>query len=98
MAMFMTRVELHAAYSSDYDKLHEAMKRQGFTTTITAGDGTVYALPTAEYHYVGQATQAQVLEKAKAAANSTGKSFGTIVTESNGSTWDGLPVVRRKVA
>lgn len=65
MTSYTTRVELHDADSGDYTKLHAAMKRQGFTQTITSDKGIVYPLPTAEYNYVGDRTRSQVLEAAK---------------------------------
>lgn len=91
MAGFNTRVELHSAKAEDYDKLHEAMENQGFSRTITSDDGTTYDLPTAEYDYEGDVTCDQVLEKAKAAADKTGKKYGAIVTESKGRRSTGLP-------
>ena len=36
MASFTTRVELHKAYESDYEVLHAAMGREGFTRTINS--------------------------------------------------------------
>lgn len=90
MTSYTTRVELHDADSSDYTKLHAAMKKQGFTQTITSDQGQVYRLPTAEYNYIGDRTRSQVLEAAKQAAGTVVKSFGVLVTESAGRTWHNL--------
>jgi hypothetical protein len=90
MAKFTVRVELHAASYSDYEMLHAAMERRGFSRFITADDGKIYHLPTAEYDKSGQFTRQQVLDSAKAAATETGKTFAVLVTESDGRTWMGL--------
>jgi len=90
MTSYTTRVELHDAESDDYTRLHAAMKKQGFTQTITSDKGTVYPLPTAEYNYIGDRTRSQVLEAAKQAASTVVKSFGILVTESAGRTWHNL--------
>jgi hypothetical protein len=94
MASFMTRVELHNASSKDYETLHAAMEHVGFSRTIRSDDGHVYHLPTAEYICSGSFTRGQVLQSAKGAAGTTGKSFAVIVTESAGSTWSNLHQVR----
>jgi hypothetical protein len=97
MSAFTTRVELHGATWSDYEKLHAEMRREGFSQTITDGtNGTVYELPPAEYNYEGPITRAAVLNKAKAAASRVKTENSVLVTESAGRTWDGLkPAMRR---
>jgi hypothetical protein len=86
MARFTTRVELHDEESSDYDKLHKAMERKGFTRTIVVGD-TTYHMPNAEYNYDGEATRDQVREKAVEAAKTVRPKFDVLVTESAGRCW-----------
>jgi hypothetical protein len=93
MAAFTTRVELHDAVSSDYDKLHEEMKNRGFKQTVRSDDGITYQLPDAEYNYSGDITRLEVRDKAKAAASQVKKSFGILVTESDGRAWYGLEKV-----
>ncbi len=90
MATFTTRVELHYASEDDYEALHAAMKRKGFSRFIKSDDGITYHLPTAEYNYAGDKNQSQVLDLAKAAADETKKKYAVLVTESNGRTWCGL--------
>lgn len=90
MSSFTTRIELHNATWSDYDKLHTEATKRGFSNVIVADGGARYRLPTAEYNFVGTATRAQILELAKSAAAPTGKKFAVIVTESAGRTWEGL--------
>jgi hypothetical protein len=90
MARFTTRVELHSASYSDYEALHAAMARRGFSRYITADDGKTYQLPTAEYDKSGNFTAQQVLEAAKAGAAETGKSYAVLVTEAAIRTWVGL--------
>lgn len=93
MAKFTTRVELHRAYEDDYEVLHAAMERRGFSRQIRSGDGVTYHLPTAEYDYSGNKTRNQVLDLAKAAASETNKKYAVLVTQSNGRTWSGLEEV-----
>ncbi len=87
MAKFTTRVELHSTNDEDYTALHAAMQEQGFTRTIASSDGTLYSLPTAEYSYEGDSTAVEVREKARVAANSTGKPNWILVTEAITRTW-----------
>ena len=91
MPKFTTRVELHSATDTDYERLHAAMEGEGFTRTISSESGT-YRLPTAEYNRDGQIDTDEVLESAKRAAGRTGKKFAVLVTESNGRTWVGLEI------
>jgi hypothetical protein len=81
MANFTTRVELHQANSQDYDMLHAAMQREGFSRNISSTDGRWYQLPTAEYDCGGTFTIEHVQNCALAAAKSTGKAHGVFVTE-----------------
>jgi len=90
MAKFTVRVELHSASEDDYWQLHGAMQDRGFSRTIRSGNGITYNLPTAEYNFEGSANQDQVLQAAKQAAKTTGRSFGVIVSEAVGRTWEGL--------
>jgi hypothetical protein len=89
MPKFTVRVELHYADDDDYERLHSAMERVGFSRTITGSDGTEYSLPTAEYNTDGTDADA-VLDLAKRAADSTGKRFAVLVTESQRRRWSGL--------
>ena len=90
MAKFITRIELHHANYADYETLHAAMERNGFTRTILGNDGVTYKLPTAEYYCEGNYTRQAVLDSAKHAADSTRKSYAVLVSELVGCTWVGL--------
>lgn len=97
--LFITRVELHDAKSSDYEKLHSAMRSRGFSQTITADNGVMYHLPPAEYYREGQPVTPidTVLAAAKAAAASTGKLSSVLVTETYHTIkWDGLIPVQQQ--
>lgn len=102
MTAFTTRVELHDAAYDEYETLHDEMEQRGFTRTITAGDGTEYHLPWAEYNYLDDRTKEGILALARAAAAETGRRYAVLVTESSGRTWHGLdnvqPGHRRGVA
>jgi hypothetical protein len=98
MAMFIVRVELHGAMGTDYEVLHKAMRAEGFVQTITAQKGGVFHLPTAEYQRIAFETKAEALVKSQRAAAKTGKRHGILVTESNGTTWFGLDVVKQSIS
>lgn len=98
MPQYTTRVELHDADWSDYTKLHEEMKKRGFSQTITADDGSVYELPPAEYNYEGTANRAEVLDKAKTAARAVKQSYSVLVTETASRTWYNLKLLKRAAA
>ncbi len=83
MARFTTRVELHAASTTeDYDTLHEQMEARGFNRTIEDGEGVTYRLPWAEYNCDADNSIEEVLAAAKDAATVTGKKYAVLVTES----------------
>jgi hypothetical protein len=82
MANFLARVELHNATYQDYEALHGAMKRRGYSRTVVSNDRKKYRLPTGTY--VTESTNAtleQAYSAAVAAANDTRKSFWAIVVD-----------------
>lgn len=94
MEKFTARVELHNPEDGDYRKLHEEMKKEGFTRVILnsndKNDTKRYRLPPGEYNYVGEATKYDILEKAKNAASAISSSFEVLITKSSGRTWHNL--------
>jgi hypothetical protein len=90
MADFTVRIELHDALRNDYEGLHAAMERQGFTRVITSDEGRKYHLPWAEYNGTGDLTSMQILNIAQTAANGTGKKHAVLVTEAKSRAWAGL--------
>jgi hypothetical protein len=91
MPRFTTRVELHGADSEDYDTLHDAMRDEGFSKTITdSSTGQEFELPEAEYNIEGDFKKQQVLEKAKNAVAETGLESSILVTKSGGRIWHNL--------
>ena len=95
MSSFTVRVELrdHPA-GDDYDTLHKAMEAEGFSRTIDNGNGVIYRLPTAEYNFIGDLSNSEVIDKAKRAADQTGKAYCVLVTESKGRRWVNLELVQ----
>ena len=95
MGCFMTRVELHGGTAADYEKLHEAMRLQGFSRNIKGSSGRLLRLPTAQYHLESsKLNRSQVHKKAVLAAVTIGKDFAILVT--NGpSTFSGLKEVTK---
>lgn len=94
MPRFTVRVELHNAEWTDYEALHTAMERRGFSRLITADSGRAYHMPWAEYNGEGGLTSTQVLDIARKAAESTGKQSSVLVTEAGSRAWFGLPLAQ----
>lgn len=90
MANFTVRVELHQATWSDYETLHAAMEKKGFSRSITGSDGKTYQLPLAEYNgLAGNLDTAEIRDIAWEAAKTTGKKSAVLVTEGTRA-WVGL--------
>lgn len=81
MAHFITRVELHDASVSDYEKLHAEMEARGFSRNVKGEDGIIYQLPTAEYVYICSEKVEKVRNKAARAAASTGKTYSVVANQ-----------------
>jgi hypothetical protein len=82
LSFFLIRIELHnAKWPDDYESLHAAMEKAGFSTRVTHGGKTLH-LPTAEYVINSDQTTAQLLEKAKGAAATTKRNFCAIIVKS----------------
>ncbi|MCP9269865.1 type V toxin-antitoxin system endoribonuclease antitoxin GhoS [Xenorhabdus sp. XENO-1] len=91
MANFTVRVELHNAKSTDYDELHDKMKKKGFKKTISTNDGKEYSLPSAEYNYPSDSKDKyEVCDLAYGIAKTVKKNPSVLVTKSDGRTWRGL--------
>jgi hypothetical protein len=82
MANFVARIELHNANYDDYETLHAAAIRRGFSRTIVADNGGKYQLPTGTYMAEGtNATLQQAYDAARAAATETRKTFLVVVAD-----------------
>lgn len=90
MAHFTVRVELHGGTQIDYQNLHAAMARSGFTQIIVSDSGIRYRLPNGEYNFEGDAAIANVLNSAQSAAALVGKPAAIFVSEVSKRTWIGL--------
>lgn len=87
MASFTTRVELRGNPSkNDYEKLHAAMGKVGFSQTVEAAGRTFY-LPHAEYDLSAEMTVQQVLELVRKAAGGVWPDHLLLVTEVKSRTW-----------
>lgn len=81
---YLARVELHKATSEDYETLHEAMRKRGFTRFIFSDQNKKYRLPTGTYVATGSRwtlQQAYDFAVAVAAAADTRKSSWVIVVD-----------------
>jgi hypothetical protein len=91
MNRFVTRVLLNGNPTAEqFEKLHKAMKLKGFSRVIMSDDGQYYWLPNAEYYREGNVTTQQVVDDAKAAANSVKTPNEVLVTEAKSIMWNGL--------
>ena len=90
MALFIVRIELHLALSSDYDVLHRSMAQAGFHRKIRDGS-TDYNLPTAEYSIESPANVFAIRDQAAQTAAVTGKAASVLAIEVKTIAWN-LPV------
>lgn len=82
MANYVARIELHNASYDDYETLHSAASRRGFSRTIASDNGGTYRLPTGTYVASGtNATLQQAYDAACAAARETRKAFWVVVAD-----------------
>jgi hypothetical protein len=82
MANYVARIELHNANYADYETLHAAASRRGFSRTIVADNGEKYQLPTGTYVAEGtNATLQQAYNAAEAAATETRRTFWVVVAD-----------------
>lgn len=92
MTSFTTRVELHGATGDDYERLHEAMARAGFTRTIAGVDANgksgTWHLPTAEYDLSSTSTCSQVRDLAKGIADRVKPGAWVLVTQVADRRWN----------
>ena len=93
MAEFITRVELHGATEPDYEFLHSEMAKKGFSRTIVDQAGATHQLPSAEYYISGELSVAVVHQRAKQAADATGKGSWILVSQIVTARFD-LPLIR----
>jgi hypothetical protein len=88
MANFTTRIELFEKAGDpkkpDYQALHAAMKKEGFTQTVEWGEGVTLHLPHAEYNRVSDLTTAQIRDLAVKAASTVWTNFCVLVTKADG--------------
>lgn len=91
MSTYTVRVELHSdQYNPDFETLHSAMQKEGFSKLITSDDGKTYHLPRGEYNISTIKNRSEVLDAAKRAVEVTRESAEILVTESSGRMWSGL--------
>jgi hypothetical protein len=82
MASYLARVELHNATYDDYEVLHAAMQRRGFSRTIASDEPRTYRLPTGTYVAENtSATLEHAYTAAEAAAREVRKTYWIIVVD-----------------
>jgi hypothetical protein len=73
MPSFILRVELHEPHYSDYNLLHDVMKKSDFARAVKLKSGGWGDLPPGEYSIKGDLSTQAVYNKAKYAARSVVK-------------------------
>lgn len=98
MAQFIVRVELQNATPEDYEILHNAMYIENLYKIIADDStGKYYHLPTAEYNYIGNIDDREIiLTKAERAAVKTNRKHSILVTKSAGIIFTGLDELKTK--
>lgn len=87
MSQTIVRVELHGATENDYQILHVAMSRLGFSRYVTDAAGIKFLLPTAEYSAYSDLSAAAIRTSVMSAAESTGRSFWVLVSKTSETDW-----------
>lgn len=87
MAYYAVRIELHYASDSDYLTLHRAMWNAGFRRFVVGDDKKMYLLPTGSYITIANASLQEIFNRAKSAADSTGKSSWIWMVERGAAQW-----------
>ena len=82
-----TRIELRDAPPEAYQTLHDAMTVAGFSSTVKAQNGVVYALPAAMYQCRSKRTISHVLQTARSIAKNLGYESNIITIPSKGAHW-----------
>jgi len=79
---------------ADFNVLHQAMAKKGFSQIIKSSENTEYHLPRATYTIKTTSARSQVLASAKQAVAQTGRSAEILVVEYTACSWDGLKPVK----
>jgi len=87
LANYFARVELHGAkWPDDYEELHEALAKIGFTNCIDFDEGDTKKLPTGFYFARGKSADKNVVSKSVCSAvDTTGYTNEVVVIKSAGS-------------
>lgn len=93
---YIVRIELASKVIINFMALHSAMESRGFKRTILADGGIEYHLPRATYHIETSSNENAVLQAARHAVNSTGKSAEILVIAYRNCIFDLKPVVKNK--
>jgi hypothetical protein len=96
MSVFIVRVELHEAVEEEYEILHKAMSKSGFSRTVLDTNKIEFHLPKAEYGMSADLEPAKVMDVATKAAEQTNKMFGILLTQAQGVTFFNLTPVKKE--
>jgi hypothetical protein len=93
MPRYLVLAELVDAPPADNDRLAEALRALGLTTSIAGKDGDLYSLPTGSYLFSSELGRAELRDWLKPAIASIHMPFMLFITESAASSWH-LPKVQ----
>ena len=97
MSVFIVRIELHDAVEEEYEKLHKAMSKSGFSRTVLDTNKVEFHLPKAEYGMSTDLEPVKVMDIVTRAAQQTHKMFGILLTQAQGVTFYNLAPVKKGI-
>ena len=97
MSVFIVRIELHDAVEEEYEVLHKAMSKVGFSRTVLDTNKIEFHLPKAEYGMSADLEPVKVMDIVTKAAEQTNKMFGILLTQAQGVTFYNLAPVKKRV-
>jgi len=97
MSVFIVRVELHEAAEAEYELLHRAMSKSGFSRTILDTNKIEFHLPSAEYGISGDFESVKVMDIVKKAAEQTKKVFRILLIRAQDVTFCNLRPVKKRM-
>ena len=95
MPTFLIHFSLLDASPDDEKSLDANLVELGFSRNIISSNKLMYRLPPCSYHYSGELTKDQLMDRTKRIALRQRKSHCIVVTETVASAWVGLDLVGR---
>lgn len=88
MPLIIVRVELHGATEQQYELLHAAMAKLGFSRYITDFAGGKFQLPTAEYAINSSLSASAIRVEVSKVAKAIGNNPWILVSKTSETDWE----------